>query len=104
MLWQFWPGWRTSRTRWQLLWATMGSVMLPWLVGEWIKTFHQPGLDDHSERHRLLIDYIVFGSIVFALTMVLTLAIGCWITAVLRGPRRDGDRFPAGQGRPHTDD
>ena len=40
----------------------------------------------------------------FALRMVLTYAIGCWITAVMRGPRRDGDVFPAGQGRPQHDD
>ena len=47
---------------------------------------------------------IVAGGILFALTMVLTYAIGCWITAVMRGPRRDGDVFPSGQGRPAQDD
>jgi len=50
------------------------------------------------------VDFIVAGGIVFALTMVLTYAIGCWITAVMRGPRRDGDVFPSGQGRPQHDD
>ena len=35
------------------------------------------------------------GGILFALTMVLTYAIGAWITAVMHGPRRDGDRFPS---------
>ena len=96
-----WPGWKTSRTRWTLLWATLASVSLPWLLGEWVKLSYQPGLDDHPERNRLMVDFIVAGGILFALTMVLTYAIGCWISAVMHGPQRDGDAFPAGQGRPH---
>ena len=99
-----WPGWRRSRTRWHLLWATAASVLLPWMLGEVFKTFHQPGLDDRSERNLMLIDFIVFGSILFALTMVLTYAIGCWITAVMRGPQRQGDPFPADRGQPEHDD
>jgi hypothetical protein len=87
-----------------LLWATLASLLLPWMLGELVKTFHQPGLDDQPERSRMLVDFIVAGGIVFALTMVLTYAIGCWITAVMRGPRRDGDVFPSGQGRPQHDD
>jgi hypothetical protein len=99
-----WPGWKTSRTRWQLLWASLASVLLPWMLGELVKTFHQPGLDDQSDRHQMLVDFIVAGGILFALTMVLTYAIGCWITAVMHGPRREGDAFPADQGQPLHDD
>jgi hypothetical protein len=62
-----WPGWKTSRVRWQLLWATLASLLLPWLLGEFIKTFHQPGLDDQAERSQMLVDFIVAGSILFAL-------------------------------------
>ena len=57
-----------------------------------------------AERSQMLIDFIVAGSMLFALTMVLTYAIGCWITAVMHGPPRDGDAFPAGQGTPLHDD
>lgn len=99
-----WPNWKTSPTRWRLLWASIASVLLPWLAGEMIKTFYQPGLHDQPQRSQMLIDFIVAGSILFALTMVLTFAIGCWITAVMHGPRRDGDAFPAGQGTPMHDD
>jgi Sec-independent protein secretion pathway component TatC len=99
-----WPNWKTSPARWQLLWATIASVALPWMLGEFVKTFYQPGLVDQAERSQLLIDFIVAGSMLFALTMVLTYAIGCWITAVMHGPRRDGDAFPAGQGTPQHDD
>jgi hypothetical protein len=50
------------------------------------------------------VDFIVVGSVIFLLTMVLTWLIGSWIGAVMRGPRRDGDAFPAGQGLPNHDD
>lgn len=99
-----WPDWKTSRTRWRLLWASIASVLLPWLAGELAKTFYQPGLHDQPMRSQMLIDFIVAGSMLFLLTMVLTYAIGCWITAVMQGPRRDGDSFPAGQGMPMHDD
>ena len=99
-----WPGWTTSPTRWRLLWAVLASLTLPWLIGAIAKTFHQPGLDDQAERNQMLIDFLVIGGMLSALTMVLLCAIGCWICAVMNGPRRDGDEFPAGQGRPYTDD
>lgn len=99
-----WPGWTTSRTRWRLLWAALASLTLPWLLGELAKTWHQPGLDDHAARNQMLIDFLVVGGSVSALSLVLLIAIGCWINAVLHGPRRDGDRFPADQGQPAHDD
>ena len=49
-------------------------------------------------RRQLLIDFIVIGAIVFALTMVATWLIGCWVTAVMKGPRRDADTFPGAPG------
>jgi hypothetical protein len=99
-----WPNWSTSPTRWRLLWAAVVSIVLPWLLGEFFKSLHQPGLDDNAQRSQMLIDFIVAGAILFGLTMVLTFAIGCWINAVMHGPRRDGDAFPAGQGSPVHDD
>jgi hypothetical protein len=99
-----WPNWTNSPARRRLLWATLVSLLLPWLLGEFVKTFHQPGLDDQAQRHQMLVDFIVVGGMLFALTMVLTYAIGCWIVAVMHGPRRDGDAFPANQGMPRHDD
>jgi hypothetical protein len=99
-----WPNWKTSPTRWRLLAAALAGLALPWLLGEWAKSFHQPGLVDDADRSQMLIDFIVAGTMLFALTMVLTVAIGCWIAAVMRGPRRDGDAFPADQGMPRHDD
>lgn len=88
----------------RLLAAVLASFVVPWAVGMLVKQFHQPGLDDDAQRSLMLIDFIVIGGIVFALTMVVTAGIGCWINAVMHGPRRDGDAFPHGQGMPMTDD
>ncbi len=90
--------------RWWLLRVGMASVALPWLLGEFVKTFYQPGLDHQPQRSQMLIEFIVLDGMLFGLTMVLTYAIGCWITAVMHGLRRDGDAFPAGQGSPMHDD
>jgi hypothetical protein len=99
-----WPDWKKSPVRRRLLFGAIGSLFLPWLLGECVKTFHQPGMDDRALSNQLLIDYIVAGSVLFLLSMVLTYAIGCWITAVMHGPRRDGDAFPSNQGTPSHDD
>jgi hypothetical protein len=99
-----WPRWKSSKTRRRLPALLAACLLLPWLLGEWAKTFHQPGLGDDTARAQLLIDFIVAGGVLFALTMLLTWVIGCWISAVMHGPRRDGDPFPAGQGSPQHDD
>jgi hypothetical protein len=98
-----WPGFRDSPTRRWLPWALLLSFVGPWALGEFVKTFHQPGLDDDSARRQMMIDFIVAGSVLSLLTMLVVVLLGCWITAVLRGPRRDGDAFPADHGRPGSD-
>jgi hypothetical protein len=70
------------------------SFALPWMLGEVFKRGYQPGLVDDPARSQLLVDFVVIGAIVFALTMVLTYAIGCWITAVMKGPPRSRDSLP----------
>lgn len=69
-----------------------------------VKSFQQPGLDDPPERSQRLIGLRVADGIVFGLTMLPTYAIGCWAAAVMRGPRRNADRFPLGHRRPPHDD
>ncbi len=79
----------------RLAWAAAASVALPWAVGEFAKTFHQPGLDNDALRNAQFIDILVVGVIVFLLTMVGTVGFGCVITAVMKGPRYFGDAFPS---------
>jgi hypothetical protein len=79
----------------RLGWATAASVVLPWLVGEFAKTFHQPGLVADPYRDMLFIDILVVATIIFALSMVATVAMGCAITAAMKGPAHYGDPFPS---------
>lgn len=74
--------------------ALLAVALLPWLLGEVAKTFYQPGLDNDALRHQLLIDYLVIGTAIFGLSMVSTLAVGCWVVATLKGPRFEADSFP----------
>ncbi len=87
--------WFDARLKRRLAWALAASFALPWLAGEFAKQFVQPGLHNDAQRGQLLIDFIVIGTIVFALTLVLTWLIGSWVTAVMKGPQIEGDAFPA---------
>jgi hypothetical protein len=78
----------------RLGWATLSSVLLPWLAGEFAKTFYQPGIADDAQRSVILIDILVVAVIVFSLTMVFTVMWGCIVTAVMKGPKHFGDPFP----------
>jgi cation transporter-like permease len=88
--------WLTAAVRRRLLLATVASFGVPWLIGAFAKQFYQAGLHGDAVRAQLLIDFVVIGAIVFSLTMVLTVALGAWIHGVMKGPRHDGDPFPAG--------
>jgi hypothetical protein len=91
---RFLPGWLDASCRRRLGWALAASFAVPWSVGELAKPGRQAGLTDDPLRSQLLIDYIVIGAIIFALTMVMTYAVGCWITAVMKGQERTRDSLP----------
>ena len=83
---------RTVRNR--LAFAAAASVLLPWTVGEWVKRWQQAEMPLDPMRGEMMIDFIVAGSIVAALSLLLTVAVGCWVTAVMQGPRFTADSFP----------
>ena len=83
-----------SSVKRRLLAALVLSVALPWLVGSWIKTTMQGGLHDDAVRASQMVDYIVAGSVVFLIAMVVTAAVGCVVVAVMKGPYYAGDPFP----------
>lgn len=78
----------------RLAWAAAASVVLPWLAGAWVKQGIASEAAADAGRRLMLIDYLVAGTIVAALSLVLTVACGCWVTAVMKGPRRTADSFP----------
>jgi hypothetical protein len=91
--------WIALLTPGRLLWAAIASVAAPWATGEAVKHFGVPPLGGSLDNGLLVVDFIVIGSIVFLLSMVLTWAIGCWICSVLRGPRRQADSYPPDEPR-----
>lgn len=93
-------GWFTPLLRRRAAMAVGASLLLPWAAGQFAKDFVQPGLADDAVRRQMLIDFIVVGASLFALTMVATWLIGCWVTAVMKGPRREADAFPGAPGEP----
>ena len=90
-----WPRWLTRATRRRLALALAAALLLPWALGQWARVGLQPGLAEDVERRQMLIDFMVAGGVVFGLAMVATYAVGCWIVAVMQGPARRGDPFPA---------
>jgi hypothetical protein len=80
--------------RQRLCWAGAGALLLPWLVGAWFKLGLQPGLHPDPERAALTVDILVIATVLFLLTMVLTVAIGCCVVAVMKGPVHRADPFP----------
>lgn len=88
----------------RLLGAAIASVVAPLLLGELVKAVHPPALTPDPNSGLMLVDFVVIGSIVFALSMVGTWAIGCWICSVMRGPRREADSYPPDEPRSLPDD
>ncbi len=78
----------------RLAWAVVAGVALPWAAGEWVKRGIESEMPIDLARRVLLIDFLVAGTIFSALSLVLTVAIGCWVTNVMKGPRYVADSFP----------
>lgn len=86
--------WFTPAVRRFALWGCALSVALPWVLVRWLGQGVQPGLYRDAERATLLMDYIAWGACLFGLSMVLTVLVGCWVVAVMKGPHYRGDAFP----------
>lgn len=78
----------------RLAWAAAASVVLPWMAGAWVKRGIESEMAIDFARRIALIDYLVAGTILTALSLVLTVAFGCWVIAVMKGPRYVADSFP----------
>ena len=78
----------------RLAWAAAAAVVLPWMAGEGVKRWLQADMPLDPTRGEMMVDFIVAGTVMTALTLVFTVAVGCWVTAVMKGPRFTADSFP----------
>lgn len=84
------PGLERRLADW-LIPAYLIGVSLPWVVAAWAKTRYQPGLVDDPQPARDLIDIFAIGVTVFDAAAVFTVAIGCLVVTLMKGPVRYGD-------------
>ena len=71
------------------LWGTLAPVVLA-VAWHLLSSDHPSAVD---ERSLLLFDYIVAGVVVLHWTLVLTLAIGCVIVMLMKGPAYVADAY-----------
>jgi len=84
----------TPPTRRRLGTALAAVLVLPWAVGEWVKSGLQPGLVERPESAAMQVDFVVLGSMMAGVSLLVVAAFGCWIVSVMRGPVRVADSFP----------
>lgn len=73
--------------------ALAGSLVpLLWLLGAWVLTPHPPSAVQARELEQQF--YLALGVLALHLTLLLTVAIGCVIVMVMKGPRRQADPYP----------
>ncbi len=77
-----------------LLWGTLLPLGLALVNHALAPSVALAGTDD---RALLLWDYTMFGVVVLHWTLVLTLALGCFIVRVMKGPAYVADAYPLPQ-------
>ena len=88
-----WLPWVPPLQRRLLLWALACSLLLPWLTGTAVKASMQAGLHDDALRAAQFVDILVIAVTVFLVITVSTVAIGCWVVAVMKGPVQRADAY-----------
>ena len=83
-----WTLWR------KLPWIAVLGVVLPLLALGLLHLLADPEASAAHARWLMLANYIVGGIVIFHLSMVLTLAIGCVIVMVMKGPGYVADGYP----------
>jgi len=80
---------------WQRLPAILAwGTVSPLLVLGAVHLLWSAATDTPQSRALLLWDYTVLGVVLLHWTLVLTVAIGCFIVRVMKGPAYIADRFP----------
>jgi hypothetical protein len=87
------PGW--EQRIWQRLPATLlWGTLLPLGLAGLNRAFAPAAASGAGASATLLWDYTMFGVVVLHWTLVLTLALGCFIVRVMKGPAYVADPYP----------
>lgn len=68
------------------------ALPIGWALARWWLAPHQPSVEE--ERELLLLIYRLMGLVVLHWTLVFTVAIGCVIVWLMKGPAYMADPFP----------
>ena len=74
-----------------LLWGTLLPMLLSVLWHALAAALPEPGRSDGTW---MLWDYVMLGLVMSHWTLVLTVAIGCWIVRIMKGPAYVADAYP----------
>jgi hypothetical protein len=94
------PGFQRSAPGWEwVLWKRLPAILLLggllpslWLLASW---WSAPALPTAAEERALMLQsYQLLGWLLVHATLVLTLAIGCFIVRVMKGPAYVADAYP----------
>lgn len=72
---------------------TLAVTVVPLLAALGARWLHGRPLTDW-DGPLLLGDMLAIGTVIFLWTMMVTLACGCWVVRVMKGPRRVADSYP----------
>lgn len=83
---------RTILRKLPLWW--LGSTVVPALVALFSRLLPPEGTAQAVAKHIFWIDALAIGSVMTAWTAVLTIAIGCVVVVVMKGPHYEADSYP----------
>jgi hypothetical protein len=95
------PGFAKSAPGWEhLIWRHLPAILLwgtllPLLLAGANRVLAPAATESGASAGALLLwDYTMFGAVVLHWTLVLTLALGCFIVRVMKGPAYVADAYP----------
>ena len=87
----------------------LGGTVVPALVAALGRIYPPDGTEQSVAKHLYWVDALAIGAVMTVWTAVLTVAIGCWVVMVMKGPHYAADSYPLndaprpGTGNPDPD-
>jgi hypothetical protein len=75
-------------------WALLAGTLLPLLIAGLIDWLFPDPPSPAEHKQQLLAWFTLIGALAFYWSLVLTVAAGCWVVKVMKGPVRELDPYP----------